>query len=377
MLNRRLFLQSSATLLISSLLSGCKNGNYDLNIAILEKSIPFQLISRIKEEIDTLGIVNLESKLTPQELYDLLSHLYQNKGQKSQIKTSQIHQENVNKKHLTTLGNYWLNSAIKNNLIEPLSSVNSLKNWATIDDLFKNLVIRNSQGNLDKNGQIWGAPYRWGYTMIAYRKDKFDSLGWQPQDWSDLWKKDIKHRFSLLNQSREVIGLVLKKLGYSYNINNPEKITHLTTELEQLHQQVKFYDSRNYLQPLILGDTWLAMGWSTDILPVVERYNNIGGIIPLSGTSLWADLWVKPKGINDQFSQEKINNWIDFCWETTSAKQISLFTNGLSPVKDSLIQEKFTSNITEEIVKKSEFIEPLSPEDLSFYQKIWQNLSTA
>lgn len=74
-------------------------------------------------------------------------------------------------------------------------------------------------------------------------------------------------------------------------------------ELKTLNQQVKFYDSRNYLQPLILGDTWLAVGWSTDIIPLIERYHNIKAVIPLSGTSLWADIWVKPRNQSSELEK--------------------------------------------------------------------------
>lgn len=32
------------------------------------------------------------------------------------------------------------------------------------------LVTRDSSGMLSKKGQVWACPYRWGCTLIAYRK---------------------------------------------------------------------------------------------------------------------------------------------------------------------------------------------------------------
>lgn len=41
-----------------------------------------------------------------------------------------------------------------------------------------------------------------------------------------------------------------------------------------------------------VGDVWVAVGWSSDVLPVAKRMSNVSVIVPKSGVSLWADLWV-------------------------------------------------------------------------------------
>ncbi len=99
------------------------------------------------------------------------------------------------------------------------------------------------------------SPYRWGSTVIVYNRNKFQELGWMPKDWSDLWREEVRSRISLLNQPREVIGLVLKKLGKSYNTENLDQVPGLEKELRTLNQQVKFYSSNTYLEPLIIEST--------------------------------------------------------------------------------------------------------------------------
>lgn len=37
---------------------------------------------------------------------------------------------------------------------------------------------------------------------------------------------------------------------------------------------------------------WVAVGWSSDIIPVAKRMSNVAVVVPKSGASLWADLWV-------------------------------------------------------------------------------------
>lgn len=47
-----------------------------------------------------------------------------------------------------------------------------------------------------------------------------------------------------------------------------------------------------------MGDVWVAVGWSSDVLPVVKRMSNVAVIVPKSGASLWADLWVYLRAIS-------------------------------------------------------------------------------
>lgn len=56
--------------------------------------------------------------------------------------------------------------------------------------------------------------------------------------------------------------------------------------------QVLLFDSGNYLKAFSVGDAWVAVGWSNDILPAAKRMSNVAVIAPKSGASLWADLWV-------------------------------------------------------------------------------------
>lgn len=41
-----------------------------------------------------------------------------------------------------------------------------------------------------------------------------------------------------------------------------------------------------------MGDVWVAVGWSSDIIPAAKRMSDVAVIVPKSGASLWADLWV-------------------------------------------------------------------------------------
>lgn len=59
-----------------------------------------------------------------------------------------------------------------------------------------------------------------------------------------------------------------------------------------LCSQIKLFDSTNYLKAFNVGDVWVTVGWSSDVIPVAKRMSSVTVIVPKSGATLWADLWV-------------------------------------------------------------------------------------
>ncbi len=385
-LSRRHFLKVTAATALTQTLLGCDNAETISQILFLESSIPPQVIGGFRKLVNRQKKVDFKPQPQLGQIFDLLLDLQQNKqsAQKTDSFFQKIFNKSVVNPNLTTLGDIWLSSAIKQNLIQPLSVKDSVS-WQKLPPRWQTLVKRDNQGKLATEGQIYGAPYRWGSTVIAYQSDKLDELGITVSDWQDLWQTELRDRISLLDSPREVIGLTLKKLGRSYNIDNLASVPNLETELLNLHQQAKLYSSEYYLEPLILGDTWVAVGWSTDILPLLKRYPEIKLIIPQSGTSLWADLWVKPQISqaslvnNSQKTSTVIEEWINYCWQPQAAKQISLFTNGISPALASLKPEEIPQDLQDNLYfnsavlnsDKSEFLLPLESATEQQYQDLW------
>ncbi|UKO97131.1 extracellular solute-binding protein [Nostoc sp. UHCC 0870] len=380
-INRRSFLASMGGLAVSQLLIGCANNKQiKLNVQLLKGSIPPQLVDKFRKNLQQkvqlkfAPISNIQDAFKQLQTWQQKPKSNEDAGWSRFIPFRQSPTPTL--ANLVTLGDYWLQTAIEQQLIQPIEPT-QLKNWPGLDSRWQQLVTRNDKGFPDPQGKVWAAPYRWGSTVIVYNREKFKALGWTPQDWSDLWREELRSHFSLLNEPREVIGLVLKKLGKSYNTENLDAIPQLEAELKTLNQQVKFYSSNTYLEPLIMGDTWLAVGWSSDVVPILSRYPKLSMVIPLSGTAMWSDLWVSPKGAaKDDLSSQ----WIDFCWQPKSAKQISLQTKSNSPIATDIntadIQPSFTSLLlnSREVFDKSEFLLPFSPETNKQYETLFTKI---
>ena len=381
-MDRRSFLAGTGTLALSQLLAACgEQDRAKLRVQLLKGSIPAQVVNKFRT-LNQRADLQFSPVAQLKELFSQLESATKQPNKQADdrqlgLPLPFVTSQQAVQPDLVTLGDYWLVQAIEQKLIQPLD-VAKLQQWLSLPSRWQELVKRNDQGQLDAGGKVWAAPYRWGNTVIVYNREKFESLGWIPSDWSDLWREELRDRISLLDQPREVIGLTLKKLGKSYNIKNINNIPDLEQQLRTLHQQVKFYSSDTYLQPLILGDTWLAVGWSTDLLPAIQRYQQIAAVIPQSGTALWADLWVRP---SSEVSNTSLGEqWIDFCWQPQIAEQISIQSKATSPIplklKSSDIQKPLQSLLLSEpeIFQRSEFLLPLTEATMQQYQSLWQKI---
>ncbi len=383
---------SLSTLALAQVLSGC--GTVDrqtLKILLLKSSIPAQAMGEFRKQLDNRAVLNFSPAAQLDELFGLLQQWKKppanTSGPRWSLPGRNRDAESSKVADLVTLGNYWLERAIAQELILPLDPT-TLDQWDNLPSQWQTLVRRNTKGKLDPKGQVWGAPYRWGTTVIAYRADKFRNLDWTPQDWGDLWRPELRDRLSLLDSPREVIGLTLKTLGQSYNRDRLEDLPELKEKLLALHQQARLYSSDAYLQPLVLGDTWVAVGWSTDILATMQRNPKIRAVVPPSGTALWSELWVRPSGPNPVNTETPppvsslARQWINFCWNPEMAVQLSQLSKAASPLllnrdRGELPIALQTDGIllpSAEAIANSEFIEPLTPEIAETYEALWREI---
>lgn len=362
-MNRRSFATGMSLWALAQLLAGCQSRQRPgLRVHALQSSVPPQLVGKLRNRLKSQANLKLVPEADLATLFTQLQTWKLQAPDNSEAGTG-----------LATLGDYWLATAIQQELIQPLQP-DRLSHWQKLPDIWQQLVTRDRQGMITPQGLVWAAPYRWGMTVLAYRKDKFRDLGWQPADWSDLWRPELQRRFSLLDQPREVIGLTLKHLGYSYNTEDLASVSGLRQELLALQQQAKFYSSDTYLQPLLLGDTWLAVGWSNDILPILSRSNQIAVAIPQSGTALWSDLWVQSARLPES-AQTFGRQWIDFWWQPQVAQQLTNLSSGISPLlSDDLPMgsgKEALSTLDTQTFERSEFLRPLSATAIDQYQKLW------
>jgi putative spermidine/putrescine transport system substrate-binding protein len=373
MINRRTLLLASGTLTLNYLLAGCRTtGEAALRVRLLANSVPPQILQEFQRRFQTVEFANSQQLA---DLFKLLNVWQTPAPEKPRFGLPMAAKPAVID-DLVTLGDFWLTAAVQQ-LIQPLP-LETISGWQQLPPAWQRLVRRDAQGQLSDTGQLWAAPYRWGSLVIAYNVEQFKQLGWSPSDWKDLWRPELKGNLSLLDSARTTIGLTLKKLGQSVNTNNLEAVPNLLTELQSLHQQVKFYSSDAYLQPLLLGDSWIGVGWSTEVLPLVERDHRIAAVVPTTGTILTADLWVRPTKADN--AAAPVKEWLEFCWQPKIAEQLSLLSLAASPTLVTRDRAQLPTAIQQsplllpstEVIERSEFLLPVSNTDQ--YRRLWETV---
>ncbi|HEY9878305.1 MAG TPA: extracellular solute-binding protein, partial [Leptolyngbyaceae cyanobacterium] len=289
---------------------------------------------------------------------------------------------------LVTLGDAWLQPAIQNNLIQPFST-QELSSWQALGTPWQALVKRDRTGLPSSSGQVWGIPYRWGYLQVVYNRNHFERLGWQPQRWADLWRPELRQKLALPDHPRVVLGLVLKALGKSANTADLKTISGLSARLEGLHQQVRFYSSDHYLEPLILEDISVAVGWSTDILPLVQEYRQFTALPLAEGTLISADLWVRPAAVETDPEvsplPEPARNWAEYSLAPQTALELTLYSQACSPLfwnvatsaLPEALRDKPMLTLTPEVQAQSEWLIPLPEAVEQDYQRLWETVRTS
>jgi putative spermidine/putrescine transport system substrate-binding protein len=132
---------------------------------------------------------------------------------------------------------------------------------------------------------------------------------------------------------------------------------------------------------------------------VRSGYRQIDSAVPLSGTALWADVWVQPVSLTASSNTVKTSasstaqegssasspltkQWIEFCWKSLPAQQISVLSHAASPVFADVEPTNLPKDLREnrlllpdsKVLKKCEFLEPLPQKISQEYEKLWTEI---
>ncbi|MEL6160735.1 MAG: extracellular solute-binding protein [Cyanobacteria bacterium J06627_32] len=403
MITRRTLLLGTASLAVGSTLTGCSHNADALRMTLLEGAIPPEVIKKFRQQ--TSESVRLQTLTQMHRAFQQLQSWQHSPEDTAALwrRLTPWRQDQTLPlaDSLVSLGDYWLTEAIAQNLIEPISL--SEEAWEHLPVQWQQFVNRDSQGQVagqtpDQNSaelQRWAAPYKIQALTIVYRQSLTSGQTGSAlpyQTWQDLFSAPLKQRIALPSHPNLVLGLLQKIQSGRFNssfdsvVNSSASIPQLTEQLteqftesfQQVNQQVRAYDSSTALKALINGDVQVAVAWSGDVVTALQRYRDLRAAIPADGTLLSADMWVQPKGTDLSAAAKQ---WIDFCWQSGPATQISVSGRGISPVFLSdpvALPEVLSGNfIATAALQKSEPLLPLPDNLQSAYFSVWQQLRSS
>ncbi len=224
----------------------------------------------------------------------------------------------------------------------------------------------------------YSIPFTWGTTGFIYNTEALTN---PPDSWEYLWKNSEKlnRKMTLLNDTREVFGGVLKMLGYSYNSKNESEIKQAYQKLQELKPSVSAFDTDAWRNKMVSGDLLLAMSYSGDAIKVMKENPKFKYVIPKNGTSLWTDTLVINKYAPNP---DGAYAWINYLLQPEVSAKLTTYQSLATPNQASfdLLPKKYQNNTSlfpsEEILNKCERISPLSDTTKEVYERYWTQLTS-
>ena len=240
-----------------------------------------------------------------------------------------------------------------------------------------NLFPKFQNPTYDPNN-LYSIPFSWGTTGLIYNSEILDP---PPEDWGYLWENQnkLKKRMTLINDVREVMGAVLRMLGYSYNSKNENEIKQAYEKLQSLKPAIAAFDTDAWRNQILAGDLLLAMCYSSDAVKITQENPKLKYITPKSGSSLWTDTIAIPK---TSPNVDGAYTWINFMLQPQVAAQMSQRLGVATPNLEGYEQlpKELQNNTSlfpsESTIERCERLAPVG-EFEAVYERYWTKLTSS
>lgn len=199
---------------------------------------------------------------------------------------------------IAVASDYMVDVMRKQKLMEELDKTN-IPNLKNIGDEFKNMPF--------DPGNRYSVPFMCGNAVIAVNTKLVPGT---ITSYSDLWDSRFKNNLVVLDDERAIIGMALKKLGYSINETDPIKLEQARQELIKLKANIKKYDSDSPSTVLANGEAAAGYMWGAEAVLAEKSNKDIKTFFPKEGMYLWQDNFVIPKGAEHKKNAELFINFI-------------------------------------------------------------------
>ena len=238
-------------------------------------------------------------------------------------------------------------------------------------------------GNLDPaflnqyfdEGNEYSVPYTAGTPLIVYNPALVDSAI-EITGYESLWDERLKDSIVLIDDARNIIGITLKTLGYSFNTTDDAALEQAREKLFKLRPNVRVFNYNTPHQDLINGDVSVGYMFTPFVLLAMDGNPELKVVYPKEGMGFGIDSLVIAK---DAPHPQNAHALLNFLLDSQVAANTAAMQYYLSPVAAAypLIPDYLRNNpainIPKELLGETEFIMDLGDYEQT-YQSIWAEL---
>lgn len=330
---RKLSVLLIIALLMTSLV-GCANDNTtkDEQINLMSWGgdfIPREVITQFEQET---GIkVNYKEVTSNEDMQSLL-------------------EANPDQYDLAVVTDYMVDILRLNESIQVLNK-EKMPNFSNINPVY--------QGNYYDENNEYSMPYAISTSVLLVNKEAVEELGADPiTGYKDLWQEELKNNVVIVDWSIEVMGVVLKSLGYDYNETDPEIVAEAREKLFELAPNIVRFETNTPEDSLINKEAVAGFMYSNQAVKGQATDSSLEPVFPEEGMPIFIDSFVMSKGAPNIDNAYK---FLDFLLRPEIAAKIADITNFTTPNKaaDEFLPEDYKNNpmlnIPDEVAQNTSF----------------------
>jgi spermidine/putrescine-binding protein len=171
---------------------------------------------------------------------------------------------------------------------------------------FKNIGEEFTNPGFDP-GNKYTVPYQWGTSCLVVDTSKVT----RPiTKWADLWDPEYAGKVVLLDDEREVLGMVLSVLGYDRNSIDPAQLEEAKAKFLELMPSVRLFDSDSPKTALLAGEVWLGQTYNGEAAIAHSENSDIEYVFPEEGCTIWYDNLAIPASAPHKDAAQALINYI-------------------------------------------------------------------
>lgn len=251
---------------------------------------------------------------------------------------------------LAVVTDYMVDILRQNDMLAVLDK-DQLPNYANINPVYHGAYY-------DPDDQ-YSIPYAISISFLLVNPGAVEALGADPiTSYHDLWQEELANNVVLIDWSVEIMGLVLKSLGYEYNETDPAKVAEAREKLFALKPNIMRFETNTPEDSLVNGEAVAGFMYSNQAVKGVQARPELAPVFPTEGMPIYIDSWVMSK---EAPNKDGAYQFLNFIMRPEIAARIADLTKFTSPNRaaEEYLPEDFKNNpmlnLADEVVENTSF----------------------